>query len=173
MPASHDRTGIEFGFLVMGSGFACRPFLDVLRHCISLGGPVPRADPARTSSSTAMAFLVHHAIAVADPQYQPPPCGPSGAFAPGSKPAVHLPSVCDDSSRQRGHRTGGPDPLLPSVDLQQGHRPGPSVGPSLSHPQEHAWVTGPNGVPHLVSRGSSFDAGPLGPRGAGIEGKIV
>jgi hypothetical protein len=58
---------------------------------------------------------------------------------------------------------------------------GPSAGPSLSHPQQqeqaqehdHAWMTGPNGVPYVLSQGSSFNTGPLGPRGTGAEGKVV
>lgn len=158
----------------MGSGFACPPFLSVLRQCISRGGPqtLSSSTPASAagSTSTSMSFLVDHAMAVADPHYRPPPCDPAYAYGPTSD------RLCNPPPQERGHSAHRswvhPQPSVRALgDVQGAHHP----GPSLSYPQaqENEWVAGPNGIRHRRAQGSASDRGRLGPSNPASEGDVV
>lgn len=177
-----DRTGLEFGFLVMGSGFAHPPFLSVLRQCISRGRPPLHTLSSSTLASAseaappAMAFIN---MAAADPPYRPAPCEPAYAYGSTSNP------LCNPPPQQRAHSAHSsarfgpfsshiqhPQQTVRALgDSQGGHRP----GPSLSYPQaqEHEWVAGPNGVRYLVSQGSASDRRRLIPSDPASEGDVV
>lgn len=160
----YDRTAMDFGFLVMGSGFAYPLFLDIMRQCLNRAGPVPRADSAYTSASASIAtsFLVHHIMAVADPHYRPPSSSSSSVCTRGSQPPCHP-----------GHCTEDCDPLVPPllhchdsqqavrglVDLPGAHHSGPFVDP-------------PAGLP-MASHGTSYDAGLVGSRDVPPEGMMA
>jgi hypothetical protein len=150
--SSCDRTGLDFAFLLMGSGFSYPAFLHVLRHYVTIGEPHAKSASAADSASTAMSFLVDHAMAVADPHYRPPPFDPSYASAPASD----RPMSSEYLSSQDNKSLSGPL-AAPSLYISQ---------------QEHEWVAGPNGIGHLISRGSASNRRRLGPGDLASQGEM-
>lgn len=112
-----DRKGLEFAFLVMGSGYRSPLFLRVLRECISVAEQVSKANPAPTSASdsaaTAMALLAN--LTIADPP----------TLASGSEELVHEPSCSARSAtplRSHSHEANHPGPPV-------GHSGAPGIAP--------------------------------------------
>lgn len=121
LPLSMDRKGLEFAFLVMGSGYRSPLFLRVLQECIRVAGQGPRAKPAPTSASdsaeTAMAFLANQIVVVADP--------PKLALGSEELVLVQEPSATARSAtplRSYSHEANHPGPPV-------GHSGAPGVAP--------------------------------------------
>jgi hypothetical protein len=146
-----DRTGLEFAFVVMRSGWCSTPFLRALRHSISIAGPVPRVDAASRAASAAIgiAILVHHITAppASRPRSTSPPAPDIfGVGPPGGSQGIQAPGPCR----------------------------GPPVGPSYASPRQQIdeWVAGPSGKRHRVPQGGPYDSRRPSPGGIAPEGKM-
>jgi hypothetical protein len=142
-----DRTAMEFAFVMMRSGWCSPPFLQALRHGISIAGPAPRVDAASRAASASIGIdlLVHHITAPL-------------------------------ASRHQSASPLGPDlfGVRPLGGSQGVHPAGPSVGPSVgSRQQIDEWVVGPSGMRHRVPQGGPSDSRRPLPGGIAPEGKMA
>lgn len=157
---------MESRFIAGGSGFAYPPFLSVLRHCISHSQPQPTAPPASPSASdtdsasTSTSFLVHHAMAVADPHCRPPPLDSSSSSSytgarsiqatAGDRSAHHVPGACAPNE------VGFNPPTSPPLFAQGG-------GSGCSHPAPHPTPTSQHaGRQKVIPEGQSRRRGMRG-----------
>jgi hypothetical protein len=167
-----DRTGLEFAFVVMRSGWCSTPFLRALRHSISIAGPVPRVDAASRAASAAIItdFLLHHFMV-------PPASRPHSTSSPAPDYLMGRPS-------HSARRANPLVPLLPHSPAQHAVQalgesqcvlsPGPSVGlPVGSKQQIDEQGAGPDGMRRQVPQGGPYDSRRPLPGGIAPEGKIV